>query len=73
MVGVWTPLLVATGWQTALAALVLFRFFDIVKPLGIRALDRRRGAFWVMADDLLAGVYSAVVLFIIIAATGWER
>ncbi len=73
MVGVWTPLLVATGWQTALAALVLFRFFDIVKPLGIRALDRRRGAFWMMADDLLAGVYSAVVLFIIIAATGWER
>ena len=73
MVGVWTPLLVANGWQTALVALVLFRFFDIVKPLGIRALDRRRGAFWVMADDLLAGVYSAVVLFIIIVLTGWER
>ena len=73
MVGVWTPLLVANGWPTALAALVLFRFFDILKPLGIRALDRRRGAFWVMADDLLAGAYSAVVLFIIIVLTGWER
>lgn len=72
MVGVWIPLLLASGWQSALAALVLFRFFDIVKPLGIRALDRRHGAFWVMADDLLAGVYSALVLGIIILATGWE-
>ncbi len=66
MVGVWMPLLVATCWQEALVALVLFRFFDIVKPLGIRALDHRCGAFWVMADDLLAGIYSALVLYLII-------
>ncbi len=65
MVGVWTPLLLAENWWMALVALVLFRFFDIVKPLGIRALDRRHGAFWVMADDLLAGVYAALVLLII--------
>ena len=62
MVGVWIPLMVATNWQQALIALVLFRFFDIVKPLGIRTLDRRKGAFWVMADDVLAGIYSLVVL-----------
>lgn len=66
MVGVWIPLLLATNWWSALLALLLFRFFDIVKPLGIRSLDRRQGAFWVMADDLLAGVYSAVVLYLII-------
>ena len=66
MIGVWTPLLVAANWQHALAALVLFRFFDIVKPLGIRSLDRRHGAFWVMADDLLAGVYSAILLHLFI-------
>ena len=66
MVGVWIPLLLADGWRQAVMALLLFRFFDIVKPLGIRALDRRHGAFWVMADDLLAGVYSAVVLYLII-------
>ena len=66
MVGVWIPLLLASTWWQALAALVLFRFFDILKPLGIRSLDRRRGAFWVMADDLLAGLYSAFVLYLII-------
>jgi phosphatidylglycerophosphatase A len=63
MVGVWVPLLLAASWQQALTALLLFRFFDILKPLGIRELDNRTGAFWVMADDLAAGAYSALVLF----------
>ena len=62
MVGVWIPLLLASDWKTALAALLLFRFFDIVKPLGIRRLDERPGAFWVMGDDIAAGIYSAIVL-----------
>lgn len=69
MVGVWIPLLVTPIgiiWY-ALAAFLLFRFFDIVKPLGIRNLDRRVGAFWVMADDILAGIYSGVL----IAAYRW--
>ena len=67
MVGVWIPLIVAVptvGWQVV-AAFILFRFFDILKPLGIRSFDRRVGAFWVMADDLLAGVYSLFVLLIV--------
>lgn len=66
-VGVWIPLslLRPTDWLWALAALVLFRFFDIVKPLGIKALDRRKGAFWVMADDLLGGLYAAVALVLV--------
>lgn len=72
MVGVWIPLLAADNWRQALLALLLFRFFDIVKPLGIRSLDRRHGAFWVMADDLLAGIYSLVVHHLIIyIATTW--
>lgn len=73
MVGVWIPLLLATNWWTALLALLLFRFFDIVKPLGIRRLDKRIGAFWVMADDLLAGVYSALSLYLIIYIYAWVR
>lgn len=70
MVGVWIPLLLVFNydikWWAAAAALVLFRFFDILKPLGIRALDRRHGAIWVMLDDVLAGIYSAVVLAVVI-------
>lgn len=73
MVGVWIPLLLAADphyrlWW-ALAALLLFRLFDIVKPFGIRRLDRRRGALWVMLDDVAAGLYSALVLGLIILIT----
>ena len=66
MIGVWIPLLVCPqgNYWYALAAFVLFRFFDILKPLGIRSLDRRHGGFWVMADDILAGVYSLVLIAI---------
>jgi len=66
MVGVWIPLAfvdVGDVWMMVLSVL-LFRFFDILKPLGIRNLDRRVGAFWVMADDLLAGVYSLIILLL---------
>lgn len=66
MAGVWVPLLAApTGnlWWP-LACFALFRFFDILKPLGIRALDQRKGPFWVMADDLAAGLYSLVIILL---------
>lgn len=67
MVGVWIPLCVLRphDYIWALAALVLFRFFDIVKPLGIRKLDRRKGAFWVMADDIAGGLYALFALLIL--------
>jgi len=42
--------------------LVLFRFFDIAKPLGIRKLEKLRGGWGVMFDDLLAGLYANLVL-----------
>jgi len=67
MVGVWLPLVVTPAGNVWLALLsfALFRFFDILKPLGIRAIDRQKGAFFVMADDLLAGVYSLVIVLIV--------
>lgn len=47
----------ALGWEL-IAALVFFRFFDIVKPWGVNALQRLPGAWGVVADDLLAGLYA---------------
>ena len=67
MIGVWIPLTACTMenmWYVALS-FVLFRFFDIVKPLGIRSLDRRHGGFWVMADDILAGIYSLIIIIVL--------
>lgn len=50
----------------AVAGFLLFRFFDIVKPWPIRKLEKLPKAWGVLADDLMAGVYAAVVLQICI-------
>ena len=46
-----------------LAAFALFRFFDIVKPGPVGWADRQPGAAGVMADDLIAGLLAAGVLW----------
>ncbi|WP_121356131.1 phosphatidylglycerophosphatase A family protein [Flavisolibacter nicotianae] len=53
-------------WQFVLAAFVLFRFFDIAKPLGVRRMEKFPGGWGVMLDDLLAGLYSNVVLQVVV-------
>ena len=52
-------------------ALLLFRFFDIAKPLGIRKLESWKGGWGVMSDDILAGIYSNFVLRLILALKLW--
>jgi len=41
----------------------LFRFFDILKPLGIHRFERFPGAWGVMADDLLGGIYAGLLMY----------
>jgi phosphatidylglycerophosphatase A len=48
-----------------IGGLILFRFFDIVKPLGIRKMEALPSGTGVMMDDVLAGVYSNIVLWIV--------
>ena len=53
------------AWQAT--AVVLFRFFDIVKPPPIRWVDERtRGGLGVMFDDLLAAGYTLLVLALLV-------
>jgi phosphatidylglycerophosphatase A len=47
-------------------ALILFRFFDIAKPLGVRRMERFSGGWGVMLDDILAGVYANLILQLIV-------
>lgn len=49
-------------WEFLIAAFVLFRFFDIAKPLYIKKAEGWPGGWGVMADDFLAGVYTNVLL-----------
>jgi phosphatidylglycerophosphatase A len=49
-----------------ITGLVLFRFFDIVKPLFIRKAESLPGGMGVMMDDVLAGIYTNILLQVII-------
>ncbi len=61
-------------WSSGVGALVLFRFFDIVKPLGIRRMERWKGGWGVMADDVLSGVYAWLLLQALIRwMPGWPN
>ncbi|TNE62118.1 MAG: phosphatidylglycerophosphatase A [Bacteroidetes bacterium] len=63
MVGMWISLLVIPfAWPWWLAAFLLFRLFDIFKPLGIRQLESVGKGWGVMLDDVLAGIYTNLAL-----------
>lgn len=63
MVGVWIAMLGVPFSITNLAlAFVLFRIFDIWKPLGIRKMEDFKSGWGVMMDDVLAGIYALILL-----------
>jgi phosphatidylglycerophosphatase A len=64
-------LFIPVRWQYVVIGLLLFRFFDIVKPLYIRKMEQLDGGWGVMMDDLLAGVYSNLVLQAIVLLKPW--
>ena len=52
-----------SGWLWMLIGFALFRLFDIWKPWPIQVIDRSvHGGFGIMFDDVLAGVYAAIIL-----------
>ena len=69
VVGQWMTLAGATSlnWKSWLLAFALFRLFDIWKPPPVRQLEALPGGLGIIADDAMAGVYGALVLF----AAGW--
>lgn len=58
--------MIPVTWQTVLAALILFRLFDIAKPFFIRSMEKLPGGWGVMLDDVLAGVYANIIVHIIL-------
>lgn len=68
-VGQWVALLPALfgPWWFVPAGFVLFRIFDIAKPWPIGWLDARvKGGVGVMLDDLVAGIFAAIVLILVL-------
>lgn len=58
-----TVALLPFSWPTALLGFLLFRFFDIVKPWPACWFDRQvKNGFGVVMDDVIAGIYAALCL-----------
>ena len=67
VLGQWITLAGAPvlDWKTYLVAFTLFRLFDIWKPPPVRQLESLPGGLGINADDAMAGVYGALVLFLL--------
>lgn len=52
--------------KTLAMAFLLFRFFDIIKPLYIKRLENLVNGWGVMMDDALAGIYTNIVMQVLI-------
>jgi len=53
------------------AAFFLFRVFDVVKLQPARRLEDLPGAYGIMADDQMAGVYAGLSMYLILPRLGW--
>ena len=71
LIGMWIALMPtiyfadtqAERTTIAILALVLFRFFDIVKPYPINLLDQKfKNGFGIVIDDVAAGIITLLIL-----------
>jgi phosphatidylglycerophosphatase A len=69
VLGQWLTLAGAMRFDVLTLALAfgLFRLFDIWKPPPIRLIERIPGGAGIVLDDMMAGAYAALVLFLV----GW--
>lgn len=63
-------LLCPHSWVAFLAAFVLFRIYDILKPLGAHQAQSLPGGQGIVADDFLAGLYSLATLQLLLWVAG---
>jgi phosphatidylglycerophosphatase A len=66
VLGQWVTLLGVTSFKadSFVAAFLLFRLFDIWKPWPARQLERLPGGYGIVVDDIAAGIYGALILYI---------
>jgi phosphatidylglycerophosphatase A len=57
-----TLFLLPLSWFNLSLGFLLFRLFDIFKPFPIRRLEKVKGGFGIVLDDILAGIYANLIL-----------
>jgi len=67
IIGIWISLIFfKPNFKTIIMAFILFRFFDILKPFPIKHFEKLPGALGILADDLIAGLFTKGVLWLIL-------
>jgi len=67
VIGQWITLAGAAtfNWTSWLAAFILFRLLDVWKPPPARQFESFPGGWGIVADDVMAGVYGALAIFVL--------
>lgn len=58
---------ISPGIAIYIPGFLLFRLFDIIKPFGIKRVEKVGGKFGILADDLLAGFYASISLMALVS------
>lgn len=52
------------------AAFILFRIFDILKPYPVKNAEKLPGGYGILFDDILAGIYATVIVLLFVIMLG---
>ena len=68
---IYETLFIASVEYYCISAFLLFRLFDIWKPFPISYVDNNvKGALGILLDDVLAGIYTTIILMLILFYIG---
>lgn len=67
VIGQWITLAGVSvfNWKTWIVAFALFRLLDVWKPPPVRQLERLPAGWGIIADDVMAGLYGALAIFVL--------
>jgi phosphatidylglycerophosphatase A len=67
VLGMWVSLLfLPKSLLLAIGAFIIFRLLDVMKPWPARFFDRKHGGWNIMLDDVVAGIYTNLVLQLVV-------
>ncbi|MEO8400053.1 MAG: phosphatidylglycerophosphatase A [Ignavibacteriaceae bacterium] len=67
IVGMWISLLfLPKTFLVSIAAFLIWRAMDIIKPFPARQLENLKGGIGVMADDIAAAIYSLIIVHLLV-------
>ena len=62
----YEQIIIINPYVTIVSIFILFRFFDILKIFPANIVDKKlKSSFGVILDDLIAGIYTTIILYIL--------